>query len=211
MTATSAELLTELLGRGMTKRAIGRAIGRDSSLLSQVASGRKPGTNLASSLAALRDTLDGAVGATPVAEPRVQAPARRLTAKGTAARVRGRTTVSGRGDAWSVTKLGRAAARGKGAAFGRVLDRASESGQPVAVTLSFGKDARVHGSSGGRNRNADAKGVTLELDDPGDVADQAAARGVSPLLIVLEEAERRGFVTAPNGLADVKGAQVRTY
>lgn len=47
---TSRQIINELVAGGMSKSAIGRAIGRDSSLVSQISKGAKPGTNLRGAL-----------------------------------------------------------------------------------------------------------------------------------------------------------------
>jgi hypothetical protein len=63
--------------RGMSDSAIARAIGRDSSLISQISRGKKPGANLAPALKALSE------GRKP------RAPERRKTKTGERARTRG--------------------------------------------------------------------------------------------------------------------------
>lgn len=73
---TSAELIAELLASGETYASIGRAIGRDKSLIRQVARGTKPGRNLTDALAAV------------TRREHVPEPPRRRTRTGEPARVR---------------------------------------------------------------------------------------------------------------------------
>lgn len=80
----SAELIAQLLANGYTYASIGRAIGRDRSLVRQIAVGSKPGRNLTASLAQL------AQGAAPAPPPR------RLSRSGEPARVRGGRSSAGR-------------------------------------------------------------------------------------------------------------------
>lgn len=85
----SGELIAQLLANGYTYASIGRAIGRDRSLIRQVAVGSKPGRNLTESLAQLARG-----SSSPVAPPR------RLSRSGEPARVRGgRPAGAGRGRA----------------------------------------------------------------------------------------------------------------
>ena len=88
---SSREDIAALHARGWTDSAIGRAVGRDSSLIHQIAVGKKPGNNLAPALDALK--AGGAPGpktarqAPAVAGPLPEAP-RRVRASGQPARVR---------------------------------------------------------------------------------------------------------------------------
>ena len=87
----SREDIAALHARGWTNEAIGRAVGRDSSLIHQIAVGKKPGRNLAPALDALR--ASGTAGpkvarqAPSVAGRLPEAP-RRTRASGQPARVR---------------------------------------------------------------------------------------------------------------------------
>lgn len=86
----SRQAIDELHGRGWTDSAIGRAIGRDSSLVHQVGTGKKPGTNLQDALGALAATgLPGpAVAKQAPAVAAVAPPSRRVRSSGQPARVR---------------------------------------------------------------------------------------------------------------------------
>jgi hypothetical protein len=74
---SSRSSIERLRHAGYSDAEIGRAIGRDSSLIGQVRRGRKPGKNLAASLDAL------------VSGRKVRKPARRKTARGGVAATRG--------------------------------------------------------------------------------------------------------------------------
>lgn len=75
--ATSQELIQQLQAKGFSSAAIGRAVGRDSSLIGQIAKGAKPGRNLTQSLGELLVT----------GEIRT-APHRRTASNGTLAKIR---------------------------------------------------------------------------------------------------------------------------
>lgn len=77
--ASSQDLIQQLRAKGLSNAAIARAVGRDSSLIGQIAKGAKPGTNLQGSLAELAQK--GQVSTPPM---------RRTTSSGTLAKVRGR-------------------------------------------------------------------------------------------------------------------------
>ena len=75
--ATSKELILELRAQGLSNAEIGRRLGRDSSLVSQIARGAKPGANLQQ---ALTELVTGGQVKTP--------PFRRTSSDGTLARIR---------------------------------------------------------------------------------------------------------------------------
>ncbi len=75
--ATSQELILELRAQGFSNAEIGRRLGRDSSLIGQIAKGAKPGANLQQ---ALTELVSGGEVKTP--------PFRRTSSDGTLAKVR---------------------------------------------------------------------------------------------------------------------------
>lgn len=77
--SSSQELIHALRSQGHSYAEIGRRVGRDGSLIRQIANGIKPGRNLQGALAEFNDTGE-------VTTP----PLRRTTSKGTLARIRGR-------------------------------------------------------------------------------------------------------------------------
>ena len=72
--ATSQELILELRAQGFSNAEIGRRLGRDSSLIGQIAKGAKPGANLQQ---ALTELASGGAVKTP--------PFRRTSSHGTLA------------------------------------------------------------------------------------------------------------------------------
>ena len=141
MSATSRELIEMLTGQGLSKRAIGRAIGRDSSLISQVSKGSKPGANLQGSLDELRRRLEAGQRVQPVTEP-----ARRTKASGAVARVRRKTVISGQ--TWASGNVKRQAAANGSRSLTRTLRNGGDADS--AVTVVFKKSVSVNNSSGGR-------------------------------------------------------------
>lgn len=86
---SSRAAIEALHTRGWTDTAIGRLVGRDSSLIHQVGVGKKPGSNLAGSLNALVDSgLRGPKSSRLLPDIPVMEPARRLRASGLPAGVR---------------------------------------------------------------------------------------------------------------------------
>lgn len=79
MAKSAKDYIDQLIGHGLTQSEIAEAVNRDQSLISQIRRGRKPGTNLVTSLDELAKT--GQVHT---------APARRKTRAGQTAHVRGR-------------------------------------------------------------------------------------------------------------------------
>lgn len=77
-TPSSQELIADLRAQGMSYSHIGRQLGRDSSLIGQIAAGKKPGTNLTAALTELATT--GTI---------THPPQRRTSRAGGLARVRG--------------------------------------------------------------------------------------------------------------------------
>lgn len=89
MAGESQSAIRALHARGWTDTAIGRMVGRDSSLIHQISVGKKPGTNLAGSLEALRGTgLPGPKSAKTLPAVRLPEAPRRVRASGQEASVR---------------------------------------------------------------------------------------------------------------------------
>lgn len=78
-------LISQLMGKGYSKASIGRAVGRDSSLIGQVFSGKKPGRNLTGALSSL------------LKSGKASPPPRRTTSAGKPARVRTPSVYEGTG------------------------------------------------------------------------------------------------------------------
>jgi hypothetical protein len=137
---------------GLTDTGIGRALGRDSSLISQIGAGKRGPGYGASYAGELRDLIAQTAGlgrgeararAADLAERGTLAPARRVTRAGTPAAVRvgqqrvGRAPSTPGGHAGHYVK-GRAAGR---ATFDRRLDTAVNNGQEIALKVTVA-DAR---------------------------------------------------------------------
>lgn len=157
----SRDLILSLRSQGYSNRAIARAIGRNDSLISQIARGIKPGGNLTESLREL--SRRPGVSTDPVAA----APPRRTTRSGEVARVRGgrpaaaRTTTrapsptaptrgtavtaAGTATAWEIAGFATSGGSGRSpeyvdleknpGAAGRLPDRGD-----VWITVKIGKD-----------------------------------------------------------------------
>ena len=127
--SSSQELVAELMAAGMSKAEIARAVGRDSSVVSQITSGAKPYRNLIPTLEAVRDNrVRGRERAVP------EAP-RRTNAAGQAARVRGKTRRAGGRN----VLVGRQAAASGARSILRMLREAAEAGMRVAWTVTYPK------------------------------------------------------------------------
>lgn len=117
-----------LLADGMSKAEIARAVGRDSSVISQITSGKKPYANLQPTLRALREQRAGR----PVTIP--QAP-RRTTRSGAPAKVRGKTNLA-QGRTVRVQQQG---VKSGASSILRRLRTAEAAGMRVAWTVTYPK------------------------------------------------------------------------
>lgn len=212
--STSQELIHELVSRGMSQRAIGVALGRNSSLISQVARGRKPGANLRDSLAVLREQLGD--GKPPAKPPAVPAPTRRLTASGKPARVRRPTTITGKSGAWATSTVKRQAARHGAHGMIHPLQDAKRRGQTVAVTVGLASSIRINGTSGSATKHhapGAAGSVTMELGAAEDVLDGMQDFGGDFSAYVLDRLSEDGYVSADqDGLREgIVSIELRAY
>lgn len=161
MPDTSGEIIRRLVESGQNYERIGQALGRNRSLVRQVAIGSKPGANLRESLEQLERRLAGqAVEVTP--------PKPRTTSRGTLARVRKPTTVRGR--SWASSTVKRQGMRSGGRSLGHALADAAEDGRQLAATVTLGSGliAEHYGSS--RRGHAGPGGsVDINLGDADDV------------------------------------------
>lgn len=196
--SASGDIIRRLLDSGMSGQAIGEAIGRDRSLVSQVGRGLKPGANLEAALRALEGRQGGAAGPVP-------APPRRLRRSGRPANVRRPTTVRGRSYATSTIK--RQAAAGGGRQLMHAIHDAADDGRQVAATVSFDKAVTVNNTSGGRRgRTGKGGSVEMRIDMPADeLADTITYEyGGSVTAYLVAEAIARGYVSGPPA-ADMAG------
>lgn len=192
--SASTEIIRRLLERGLTGQAIGQAIGRDRSLVSQVGRGIKPGATLEGALSELERRV--VAGERPAV---TQAPARRVTRAGTAAKVRRPTTI-GKPGRWRTSTIKRQAASSGGSSLARSLGEAADDGGTVKVTIVYDKSVIViAGGSGKRGRPGPGGTVEMEVD-PDDFDGTMSA--VDWLNSVAADA---GYIGS-----DVKAGQVET-
>lgn len=134
---SSRDLIIQLRGLGMSNAAIGREVGRNDSLIGQIARGKKPGGNLEASLEALVRVRQGEAVEVPAAE-------RRKTAAGRVAKVRRKTQYAqGR-----TARVRRQAVTSGSKAIMKVVDTAARVGGHVAFTVTFGRGAKLTKSDG---------------------------------------------------------------
>jgi hypothetical protein len=148
----AARIVEALVGRGITQKTIGAAIGRNDSLISQIRRRTGKGASLRDRLAELLATAeehDLGRGATPEQlAAGGQEPARRTRKTGTMAKVRRAvSTRYGGGGSTSTIKAQAAASGGNG--LWLELQRAYRDGLSVAFDATFwGRKVTIHESSG---------------------------------------------------------------
>jgi hypothetical protein len=117
-------LISKLLEKGHTKASIGRALGRDSSLIGQVYSGKKPGRNLTGGLSSLLESGKAA------------SPPRRTTSTGKPARVRQPSVFEGKG---RKKVLVMTAPTTNNKELGKALNQFKNSNRRVTAYVTFNK------------------------------------------------------------------------
>lgn len=164
---TSASLVNALLADGMTKSQIAKAIGRDSSVVSQIASGKKPYTNLVPTLSATLANRRGEKVPVP------EAP-RRLNAQGQQAQVR-KPTAGGR----TVHVRSAGAIKAGAKSIANRLAAAARDGKVVAWTVTFpGTDSEGQPFEVSKSpKLVDADLTDLEPEPDPEEAQQTAAAG----------------------------------
>jgi|GEM_PF-3777090 len=156
--STSRELVEQLLQDGMSKAEIARAVGRDSSVISQITAGRKPYANLVPTLEALAAQRQGQEVTVPRAPRRVAksgqlAQVRRRTAGGRTVRVHSKSAIKG-GAKSIANRLATAARQGLTTAWTVVYPPDVQ----VIKSPKYG-DKRSHHAGGGQENTADFGGV----------------------------------------------------
>jgi hypothetical protein len=111
--------------KGYSKASIGRAVGRDSSLIGQVFSGKKPGGNLTGALSSLLKT-----GKAPE-------PPRRTTSAGKPARVRAASVFEGKGRKKALVMT--APTKASDETRKKTLNQFKRSKRKVMASLTFNK------------------------------------------------------------------------
>lgn len=128
---STQQLVDALMAEGMSKKQIADAVGRNSSVISQITSGKKPYANLRDSLAATLQNRRG--GSVPVP----QAP-RRRAASGQLAQVR-KPTAGGR----TVHVRSAGAIKGGAKSIARRLAAAARAGQVVGWSVTYPPGVQV--------------------------------------------------------------------
>lgn len=171
---SSREVLAALLADGMSKAEVARAVGRDSSVMSQIERGAKPYANLEPTLRALQAQRQGQAVAVP------EAP-RRTGKGGQVAKVRGKTNLAG----GRVVRVKRQAAASGARSILRRLRQAAAAGLKVAFTVVYPAHVPL-GKSGHREPPQSETEHTIELGFGGahqggghaqDIVDRAEAAG----------------------------------
>jgi len=152
---SSKDEVNALLADGMSKADIARAIGRDSSVVSQITSDKKPYANLEATLRAVRENRAGRP--TPIPE----AP-RRTTKSGQPARVRGKTNIAG----GRTVRVKRQAVANGARSVLRRLRAAAAADMRVAFTVVYPVDIPL-GKSGHRSPPESEAEHTIELGSGG--------------------------------------------
>lgn len=192
---SSREVLAELLAGGMTKAEVARAVGRDSSVMTQIERGAKPYRNLEPTLRALRDQRAGRDVAIP------EAP-RRTNARGEVAKVRGKTKFAG----GRVVRVKQQAVRSGARSILARLRQAAAHGLKVAFTVTYPTSVPL-GKSGHREPPQAETEHTIELGFGG------AHQGAGHAEDMVERAEAQGGdvgaalsdYIAQNDLGDTEG------
>lgn len=168
--ATAKDTINKLKAGGMSYSEIGRKLGRDSSLISQIARGKKKGSNLEGSLDDLAEKRS------------VREPARRLAKSGEAAKVR-RSSKTPKGLLKDKKgRIKRAPESSRESVFVDRLDRIARAGGKVSFKVKFkdGSEGHVfkHGGIFAQ------KAIREALNFPGGafewLADAAASIGYNP-------------------------------
>lgn len=143
--SASQDIIVRLHAEGMSYKAIGELIGRNDSLVGQIARGLKPGNNLTASLEAVERNRHGGNVAVP-------APERRKNAKGQEAQVR-RPTGKGR---TVVVRSPGTIKKGAKSVHNRLV-RAAADGQMTAWTVVFPVGTQVGKYPGKVGHHANAQ------------------------------------------------------
>lgn len=191
----SAVSIAALRAAGLTYADIGRAVGRDKSLIRQIETGRKPGENLRDALADVQTRLAAIPAKNARQAAREAAPvvvARRTSASGREARVRRPVTVSGR--SWQTSVLRRQASLGGAGGMLSPLRRAAADDREIAVTVTFAADVYVDSGSGKRTTPGRGGSVEMKLGQAEDVLDALDASGQTFADYIAQAAHEAGYI-----------------
>lgn len=195
---------------GYSFAAIGRALGRDSSAISQIASGKR-GPNYGKSYTQALGHLEGELknqGAGAPARPITQ-PARRLIGKGRnkqPARVRQPTT-RGKGKAWGLSTTKRQATRNGAKSLTAKLEDANTKGRKAGVSISVSPAVRGGYKKTGKRDSSD-KEIKADLDAAFDAQLEAAGGNFTNALAAWLEATQRVESITPG---QIHAVELRTW
>lgn len=121
-TSNAGKIIKDLIKAGHSRKAIGRAIGRDSSLISQIERGIKPGQNLVASLQTFKET--GKASSAP----------RRQTKAGKPVKVRQKSIRGKSGDVIYTAEM-----KAQDKTYIQALKSFIKRGKNITVKLTFSK------------------------------------------------------------------------
>lgn len=205
-------LVLRMRAHGHSFAAIGRALGRDSSAISQIASGKR-GPNYGKSYTQALGHLEGELknqGAGAPARPITQ-PARRLIGKGRnkqPARVRQPTT-RGKGKAWGVSTTKRQATRNGAKSLTAKLEDANTKGRQSGVSIAVSSKVVGKYKKTGTGKGAPGdKEIKADLDAAFDAQLDAAGGNFTNALAGWLEATQRVESIAPG---QIHAIELRTW
>jgi hypothetical protein len=157
-TSKAGSLIKDLIKKGFSRKAIGRAVDRDSSLISQIERGIKPGSNLVESLQTLKDTGKAAPAA------------RRQTKAGKPVKVRQKSIRGKSGDVIYTAEM-----KAQDKTYIQALKSFLKRGKNVTVKLTFTKWKAY------RNSKTVRKTVTIYTHgrNPQKIIDSAKNEGMT--------------------------------
>jgi hypothetical protein len=205
-------LVLRMKAQGHSYSAIGRALGRDSSAISQIASGKRGpnygkhyGPALARAEAELKNQAAGAP-AHPITQP-----ARRLVGKGrnrTEARVR-QPTSRGVGKQWGVSTTKRQATRSGAKSLTAKLEDANSKGRQAGVSISVSSHVKGGYKKTGTGKGAPGdKEIRAELDEAFEAQLEAAGGNFTNALAGWLEATERVESIEPG---QIHAIELRTW
>jgi hypothetical protein len=169
------DLVLDMMARGHSQAEIGRLIGRDSSMISQIASGKRGenyGASAAGYLRVLSDQLVDAAAAAPGQPLEVVHPPRRLDSSGRVAHTRNKLTHGGAHSGVSTVK--KQATSNGARSLAPQIDGANEDGRRGALTITCGPHANISKSGGSKKGNRGESDVDVDVPDLDELLDLIA-------------------------------------
>lgn len=206
------DLVLDMMSQGHSQAEIGRLLGRDSSMISQIASGKRGenyGSSMTGYLRELAGKLTEAVDAAPGQPLEVIQPPRRLDSRGRTARTRSKITHGGPHSGVSAVK--KQATRNGAKSLAPKIESAAGDGRRGAVTITCGPHAVIARSSRKPVGDADDQDVDVDVPDLDELLDliEAHENNVTEAVVeYLQNHERAG-----EGLTtdDILGIEFRSW